>query len=85
MWSVNAELSVGNINNEMLDSQLIQPQQREILIDKCFPLEIKLSYKMFVYMFNMISLFFCFSASLKIYFEMTNIVKFPDISVSTNN
>ena len=30
-------------------------------------------------------LFFCFSATLKIYFEMTNIVKFPDISVSTNN
>ena len=79
---------MGNINNEMLDSQLIQPQQREILIDKCFPLVIKLSYKMYCIhdiVFNMISLFFCFSATLKIYFEMTNIVKFPDISVSTNN
>ena len=74
---------MGNINNEMLDSQLIQPQQREILIDKCFPLINKFSYKMYIeIVFNMISLFFCF---FKIYFEMTNIVKFLDISVSTNN
>ena len=49
---------MGNINNEMLDSQLIQPQQREILIDKCFPLVIKLSYKMFVYIKTLVNVCF---------------------------